>query len=698
MKIKKINIFCLLFTSIILRNVNAQDSTYTNKNAIGLISKYNGKNVVLRWAPSSSSAFYLLKKYGYKIEKAQIATDTNYYKAVWKTLGIFKQADSMTWAKRVDTNNNYQVIAAHCALANIKAPLPNNPNFSELMKRNNEEQNIYGFALSSADFDTTAANLLGLRFEDYNVKSNAVYVYKITSLVPDNQLKISGGETYVQTLLQNSITPPTLLEYGYENHVVINFYNQLHKTYFSGYYLERGDANGNNFKRLNHTPMVKLIDPGNKKETDMFTYIDSVPKDYVKYSYRLIGINAFGELSEPSPVVYSYGRDRTPPSEAYDVIASDVLGQFLEIKWKKDVFENDFIGFNVLRSNNHQGPFEIINEKLLKKETTSFLDKFPDIMQGSFYKVEALDTANNQSWSLGVYGFLKDTVAPSTPKGLTGSMDTNGIVTLSWRLGPELDIKGYRVYFANQIDHEFTILTGDLHQDTTFTDTFSIKTLTEDIFFQISASDRHYNHSPRSEILKIKRPDTIAPMKPMFKNILVTDTAVYLSWILSSSLDVVKHKIYRKIGDGQFTLWQNIDGKLINNIVDKEVKIGEIYTYKIEAIDDANNSSGFPAEVSGKIYDVGKRSPIENFKAEYNKEKKRTILSWTYPASDKYHFVVYRSYNGSSFRVYHSVDGKKNTYEDWDLLGKGTYTYAVVAYYMDGGSSGMTEKVDVVVK
>ena len=696
---KNIKFTLILLVSICgFKTINAQDTTQNIKNSIAIIGKYSGNKIVLRWAPSTSAAFSVLKNYGYQIEKAMISKDKKFFKANWKSIGKFKPADSLTWAKRVDTSSAYQVIAAHCAFAKINAPLPANPNFDEIVNRSNEEKNIHGFALVSADFDTTAANLLGLRFEDRDIEQNAVYAYRIKSLAPESILKIAGSETFVLTEKEDEMIPPSLEEFGLERTILINWYNQLHKNYFTGYYLEKGDAKGQNFKRLNKNPMTRLYDPSNPRGQDLFMYKDSVDKDYVVYSYRLIGINAFGELSEPGPVAYSYGRDRTAPEAAYEVTATDALGKYLDIKWKKDVYEKDFAGFNVLRSNNYNGPFEILNEKILPKGTLSFLDKKPDAMAGGYYKIEALDTAGNQGWSLGVHGFLVDSIPPAKPKGLTGTIDTNGVVTLRWNLGPEQDIKGYRIYYANQIDHEFTVLTGYLHQDTVFTDTISLKTMTEDIFYQIAASDRHYNHSERSEVLKLHKPDTIAPVKPMFANVLVTDTAVYLSWIPSSSLDVIKHNIYRKMGEGQFTLWKTIDGNMATQLIDKDVKIGQIYTYKIEAIDDVNNSSGFPAEVSGKIYDVGKRAAIKNVKVTYNKETKRNNITWEYPKSDKYHYVIYRSYNQSTFRVYKSVDGDKLTFEDYDLLGKGTYTYAIMAFYKDGGSSGLSDKVVVEVR
>ncbi len=694
--IRKIAIFMALFTS--LKAIQAQTDT-ASKSYIGIIGKYNGKNIILRWAPSDNATFFLAKKYGYKLERAVTAVDGKPIrsKAVFSTIGVFKPADSITWSKRVDKTNNYQVIAAHCALSKIYAPLPANPNFGELMKRYNEESNLHGFATMAADFDTTAANLLGMRYVDTDVKPNSTYLYVITALIPQTELNTTGSELFVDARLDTIPPPPTLYEFGAENHIRLDWYHQNYSRFYSAYILEKGDANGNNFKRITQYPLIAASNKSVAELKMQMTYIDSVPKDYVKYTYRLIGITPFAEYSKPGPAIVSYGRDRTPPAIAHSLDISDVNQKYLHLKWKKDFFEPDFAGFNVMRADKQEGPYYPINEKILNKNELSFLDKNPDEMNGSFYRIETVDTAGNRNWSLGMMGFLKDSIPPSKPTGLTGKSDSNGVITLRWNLGPEQDIKGYRIYYANQIDHEFTILTGDLYQDTVFIDTVNINRLTEQIYYQIAAADRHYNHSVRSAIIKVQLPDTVKPVKPMFKNILVTDTAVYISWIPSDSKDVIKHNIYRKVGDNQFELWKTITDKSIKSITDNQVTIGQIYTYRIEAIDDAELSSGFPMEVSGKIYDVGKRKPINNVSGRWDKDKKTNIITWNYPPSDAYHFVIYRSYNGSSFRAFKSAKGTENTFSDWDLLGPGTYTYAVTAIYKDGGSSGLSQTITVVV-
>jgi uncharacterized protein len=694
-QLKNTLLVCLLVSANLVygqKQPVAKDST---QSYVAMIGKYHKNAVVLRWAPSNNSAFFASLNYGYKVERTIILIDSNFQKINWVSLGVFLPADSSTWQKQVDTTNSFQVIAAQAALGKFRRDVGDDPNLGQILKRYEEESNLFGFSMMSADIDPTAATLLGLRYEDKDVLPNCTYGYRITPLTPKSIIPILSGECFVETRKEGQIYPPELLEWGYENHVRLDWYTQMHKDLYSGYYVERGDKNGKNFVRLNKFPIALLENPAAKKETFQLTHLDEVPRDYEVYSYRLVGIDAFGIETVSPQVIYSYGRDRTPPNNASEVTAEDYKEEAIKIKWKKKDMEKDFVGYNVLRAENPEGPYEILNDKPLPQNLKEFLDKNPDVMSGSFYRIEVVDTAGNRNWSLGVHGFLKDTEAPAQPTGLVGKCDSSGVVTLKWTLGPEMDIMGYRVYYNNQEDHEMTNLTPYPIQDTVFTDTVTLASLTDHRFYQIVAVDRHQNHSVRSAVIEVQLPDTIPPVKPLFSSFLVTDTAVYMSWIPSTSEDAIKHNLYRKQGNSEYSLLQTISDSTVSSITDSKVQIGQVYTYRIEAIDDDGNKSGFPKEVSGKIYDSGKRTPIANVQAAYVADKKHIKLTWKYPPSSKYKYVVYRSYNGSTFAMFKTIAGTENYFEDYKLLGPGTYTYAVRAFYSDGGDSGLSNKVTV---
>lgn len=126
----------------------------------------------------------------------------------------------------------------------------------------------------------------------------------------------------------------------------------------------------------------------------------------------------------------------------------------------------------------------------------------------------AIDTAGNESYSVFTYGMVFDSVAPSIPSNIKCSIDSNGVVNLTWDKPKEIDVFGYRVYFSNNANHAFINLTGKPIETNSYSDTISLKTLTKKAFYKIVALDFNYNHSKFSEAIEIKRPDKIKPQAP----------------------------------------------------------------------------------------------------------------------------------------------------------------------------------------
>src|SRR5690606_23446119 len=125
-----------------------------------------------------------------------------------------------------------------------------------------------------------------------------------------------------------------------------------------------------------------------------------------------------------------------------------------------------------------------------------------------------VDTAGNASYSTIIRGYLRDTVAPNPPTGLEGTIDSNGIVRLSWNPNSEADLDGYYVYFSNQEDHFFANLTGFPLKSPAYLDTITLKSFTEEIFYRVTAIDHLGHISKFSETLLLHKPDTLAPFPP----------------------------------------------------------------------------------------------------------------------------------------------------------------------------------------
>jgi hypothetical protein len=420
-------------------------------------------------------------------------------------------------------------------------------------------------------------------------------------------------------------------------------------------------------------------------------------QNYTSHYYRLIGITSFGELTAPSPVLKTMGRDRTAPPNPIIEPAIDYKGT-IKIAWKYPTAPADLKGFAIGKSFSSSGPFQK-QGAILPVNSREWVDEKPEILGGNYYVVYAIDTAGNESESYATYGFLRDSIAPSTPSVPTGTIDTNGIVRLKWKLGPEMDIMGYRVLFSNAPDHEFSMLTPEPLADTTYTDSITLNTLTRKIYYRIAAVDRNFNHSKLSDILTLEKPDLISPVQPLFSNFIVSDSSVFLQIIQSSSTDVSKHLLLRREADNlpwaTIANWSKPDSK--SSYSDLSVQGGTYYQYALQAVDSAGNKSALSPTVEVKTVPRKNREAIKSGTAVFNVEKKAVDLKWIATTKPVKYYVIYRGKDGNAPISLISVDGKSIGYLDNTWVGKGKYSYLLKAVYTDYGESPYLQFNEVVI-
>jgi hypothetical protein len=278
------------------------------------------------------------------------------------------------------------------------------------------------------------------------------------------------------------------------------------------------------------------------------------------------------------------------------------------------------------------------------------------------------------------------------PQNLSGVIDSAGKVTLTWDLGPEKNITGYRVLRANAPGHEFLQLTGHVHPDTVFVDSINIHTLTKYVYYRIAAVNNRFQHSEMSGVLKLKRPDVLPPDEAVFHDVFVTDTCVNLKWYCSGSDDVAVQKLYRKDKPGSD--W-NLLASLkpgVSFYTDSDVLTHVKYYYTLTSTDSSGLVSDEAFPVSGRPYDTGYREAIENLKAQYNEEGKTVLLEWDYQHSgnERFWFVVYKSINGRGYKVYKAVDGDERSFVD-NFPTIGESGYGVMVKTSRGGMSDMVK-------
>ncbi len=279
-------------------------------------------------------------------------------------------------------------------------------------------------------------------------------------------------------------------------------------------------------------------------------------------------------------------------------------------------------------------------------------------------------------------GYIVDSLPPAPPTGMKGSIDTSGLVKISWNRGPEADIIGYRVYWANDTLAEFSQLTGEVFAGTIYGDSINIKTLSEYAYYKIVAVDHRYNHSQYSKILKLQKPDVVPPAAPLITKYEQGQLTVNFSWINSTSDDVVNHKLERKYEDEE---WKKVAvfAKKEKEYTDKDLLAGKAYAYRIVALDDAGNKS-MSKDLEITAVDRGKREDIQGFKVVTNNGN--SLLEWKYEQAGNFVFVIYKqNKEKTGFEPIGRLKNSEKSYKINDAQS----TYGIKAVYNDGGESKM---------
>jgi len=299
-------------------------------------------------------------------------------------------------------------------------------------------------------------------------------------------------------------------------------------------------------------------------------------------------------------------KDLTPPRSPIMQSAEHIKPDEILIKWDIPIpTDTDLMGFNIMRAKEVDGDFKQLNSKLLSKSKNTYTDKAFIRGGQNYYKVQAIDTAGNKSTSFSSYVTLMDTTAPSTPKFISSTIDSLGVVTLNVIPNKEKDLKGYRLFMANSPEHEFSVIQENFDEDISnpkenkhiLKDTITLKSLSPYVYYKVKALDFHHNQSGFSEMLQVKRIDTIPPTTPVFKNAIVGENTIEISFALSQSKDVKEHLLYRKMDLN--SKWEIIS-KLEKNqstFIDKGLQ-KEKYYYSLRAMDNSNLFSKYAIPLS----------------------------------------------------------------------------------------------------
>lgn len=657
-----------IFFYIIYLGLISMSFAQNQSHEIG-VRQYENK-ILIRWAPKTYKAWKNGIDSGYVLQRIEVSDLVNGANN-WQILNssTIKPMPLDLMKQKFGEKNMNAALAAQMIYG--KTTVTNSEDLGDVIKKYKAEQeNKLGFVLLACGKDFEVAKAAALAWEDKTYKGNVHYAYRLIAIGQDtiygniNLSQLNGFEYNLPEVEVEKLEKSAHLRWPLEGYP------------FWGYYLEKKVKN--DWIRTTSSPLIVINTVKDSIERiPIMIETEKYEQNYQKLQYRLVGIDDYG-IENTGPIFLSFGVDKTAPSAPENAKALGIDEKTIRVEWKWEnlLKSKDVIGFRIDKALNTDFYF-LPYSTILPLNTRSFLDKSPEILGSNYYRVATIDTAGNESYSVFTYGMVFDSVAPSIPSNIKCSIDSNGVVNLTWDRPKEIDVFGYRVYFSNNANHAFINLTGKPIETNSYSDTISLKTLTKKAFYKIVALDFNYNHSKFSEAIEIKRPDKIKPQAPFFTNYYTDGNSIKLNWMRSFSDDAEAVVLRRKIA-GQLEWTVIFKGKNQKDTFfeDKNVTRNTNYEYEIRVLDESGLWSDNEKTVSIKTIPLQTLEDVSALKAIYNKEKKQVELTWQYLTLKEHYFVIYKSLDGSKFEEIDFVD-ENNSYIDKSIKREQLYFYKI---------------------
>ncbi|MCO6494916.1 MAG: hypothetical protein J5I91_04430 [Bacteroidetes bacterium] len=693
--IKQIIILIFLQASIV---VNAQVTGLLDSSAdfgIAVKSKAYEDSVVIRWAPTDGVAWMLSKKKGCLLYRVNYSLDGKTDTVLLTPKAVFpKSLDDFN--KLAGTNNKYIGMAAQALYGkNFKTTDKAPETFMDEVEQQADAFNLRFYtAMMSADLSAIAADYMGLRWVDKDVKKGMIYSYIVRCDTAYLNIPLRAGITKVINGKPKKEPTPLGLIGLSDDRVIELHWMRKQPSGFTNYFIERSDDGGKTYKKLTDEPYFAPYDPkANSNDStisainailrDYQIYIDSVPENYVDYYYRISGIDAFADVSPYCEPIKVHAIDKTPPLAPIVDSVVNIFNNQVYIHWIDNEKAPDLKGYFVSKGSDINGPFEPAHKNFLPANTNHFLDTaVKSSNEKLYYVVIAIDTNGNYSYSIPRLAFIVDTIPPSKPKSLVGKMSEKGVVGLQWTLNPESDVAGYKVYYSYKPNSGFIQVTQFPTTQNVFIDSLSIKSLNRSVYYKINAIDFNGNQSVYSDVVKIDKPNPIPPTAPVSKKIFVENNKVYMVWIGSSTEGVSHYEILRKTSNEEnYTKIAEVKHDPLESeflYIDSTIKLNVKYVYSVQAVDiiGIRSEKAFPVVAENSRMDIFE--PPTEIKASYSEEKNSISLTWNYSSSeDDYYFVIYRSENDKPMRMWNTTDKNTKIFVDTYVQKGNTYKYSI---------------------
>ncbi len=684
----------LLFFISLHPPLNAQEPELQDSRQVFLIARPLPDSILLRWAPTDYFAWKSGNANGYMLKRYTIIRDSSLVTTPAPVVldSNIKPLPLNAWEPLVKQNKHAALAAQALYGESFEVGLDEQVSaMHQAYLKAEEQKQRFSFALYAADISPVTARAMGLMYIDTTARANEKYLYRIIMKGQEAQGSFDSASVFTGISEYSPLPKPAEFDVEYADRTALIRWNKyVHNDVYISWEIERSD-DGEHYHPLEKGNMLPFEKESGRNE---YAYaVDSLPANATTYYYRIRGITSFGETgpwSEPA-----HGQGITRIKGAPHITQYNDTEEGVTLFWDFPAeYESTIEGFNIMRSVHDRKGFKPLATGL-RPGARSFTDKAP--LYTGYYKIIAYRDTVASKASHPYLVQLTDSIPPHKPRKLAGKVDTQYIARLEWEPNTDNDLLGYIVFRSQSGNDEYTRLTSRHVAQHAYTDTLNKKNLNSRVFYKIAALDERYNQSVFSDAVEISKPDMIPPANPVFKAVKPTGRGIELTWLQSSSPDCKTYVLYRK--QAADTAWQQISEHRHNTkaqqaeYTDAGAEPGKTVHYKLTAFDEAGNASGPVYSIKTQALKTTRAQGIGRISKTLDMKHGLVRIKWKQPDGLVKGYQVYKKDNERPYRLYQSVQGTENVFNDRGLKAGNTYTYRIQVVYEDGSTSGFSDEI-----
>lgn len=419
-------------------------------------------------------------------------------------------------------------------------------------------------------------------FEDYDIKKEEIYTYKLTCIDYFGQESGFSPEVKMETIDFDAPPAPTALKGEVHFKEVKLSWSPILVDDLTGFNIYRHHHVGEEKTKLNSALLEKVT-----------TNFKDEVKETGIYYYSVGAVDAAENESFSGEIMIDV-HDIFPPTIPQNVRILADSGQFT-LTWDA-VPDKDLKGYFVYRSlnddNNDDNEFIGVNKEPITE--TSYIDKLPKHVRNKFvYTVVAMDTSFNYSAHSNISVVQLPDVTPPQAPFIRNIHTEPGKIRIDWLPNHETDIKSYQIYRSSAVDSANYVLLGEVtvEKPTTFED--KTARVGVEYYYYLKAIDLQNNISTLSNIYEgLVFNDSKSYIDEELKELTVKDVKikhnrkkrqVELSWQNPDSPQLLGVVIYRGTTENDLEPLTGL--QQIEQYSDTDIKGSKQFVYQLRTFD-----------------------------------------------------------------------------------------------------------------